>query len=59
MIGTITAFLIEKSIEIGLSAVFVIGVGVYGYWKAYHKINEDKLVFYDITDRIVKSKKIQ
>lgn len=59
MIGTITAILLAHAVEIGASTVFIIGMGVYVYVKGVWKKNENKLVFYDITDRIVKSKKIQ
>jgi len=59
MIGTLTGFLIANAIEVGLSCVFVVGVGVYVFIKGRWKIDEDKLVFYDITDRIIKSKKAQ
>jgi len=59
MIGTITAILIENSIEIGASSVFLLGFGIYIYVKGHWVTNEDKLVFYDLTDRIIKSKKIQ
>ena len=59
MISTITAVLIAHSIEIGASSVFLIGFGTYVYVKGVWKENVDKLVFYDLTDRIIKSKKIQ
>jgi|GEM_PF-2539701 len=59
MIGTISAILLAHAIEIGASTVFLVGFGTYIYVKGVWKKNVDKLVFYDITDRIVKSKKIQ
>ena len=58
MIGAITAVLLAHAIEIGASTVFLAGFGVYIYVKGVWKKNEDKLVFYDLTDRIIKSKKI-
>ena len=59
MIGTMTGFLIANAIEVGSSTIFLVGFGVFVYIKGHWKTNEEKLVFYDITDRIVKSKKIQ
>jgi hypothetical protein len=59
MEGTATTILIKYAIEIGASSVFLIGFGIYAYIKLHWKTNEDKLVYYDITDRIIKSKKIQ
>jgi hypothetical protein len=58
MIETITSFLISYSVEIGCSGVFIAGVGAYTYFKKQSK-KEHKLVFYNITDRIVKAKKTQ
>ena len=59
MVGTASAFLIEYAIEITTSSVFLVGFGVYAYLKFHWVSDEEKLVFYDITDRIIKSKKIQ
>ena len=58
MISVMTAFIIKNAIEIGISTVFLMGFGVFTYFKLRWKTTE-KLVFYDITDRIIKSKKIQ
>ena len=58
MVGTLTAFLIKYTIEIGISSVFLVGLGVYSYLKLRWKSTE-KLVFYDLTDRIIKSKKAE
>lgn len=59
MVGTITAILIAHSIEIISSSVFLVGFGTYAYLKTNGKPNNHKLVYYDVTDRIIKSKKIQ
>jgi len=59
MISTITAILIDHVIEISVSSVFLAGFGTYVYFKNNGKIKSHKLVYYDVTDRIVKSKKIQ
>jgi len=58
MIETITTFIISYSVEIGCSGAFIAGVGAYQYFKKQGK-KEHKLVFWNLTDRVIRSKKIQ
>ena len=58
MVGAITSFLIEYSVEIACSTLFLGGFGAYNYIKKKGK-REHKLVYWNVTDRIVKSKKLQ
>jgi len=57
--GSILAFLTEYTLEIGLSSVFVVAYSAYTITKARGQTNKYKLVYYDLTDRIIKSKKAQ
>lgn len=54
----ITAFLAAYVVEITCSSLFVAGVGVYGYIKTKSH-SKHKLVYYNISDRVIKGKKIQ
>lgn len=54
----ITAFLVKYVAEIVCSSIFVAGVGVYGYFKTKGH-SKYKLVYYNVSDRVIKGKKMQ
>jgi hypothetical protein len=54
----ITTFITTRIAEITCSVIFIAGLGVYGYIKNKGN-NKHKLVYYNLSDRVIKGKKIQ
>jgi hypothetical protein len=54
----ITAFLVANAIEIACGGTFLAGFGIYNYFKTKGH-SKHKLVYYNVSDRVIKGKKIQ
>jgi hypothetical protein len=54
----LSAFLMTNLAEIVCGGTFLGGFSIYTYFKLKGKMNKHKLVYYNVSDRVIKAKKI-